>query len=391
MPSYLDHAATTPIRQSVASWYAQNIGLIGNPASVHSYGQQSRALLEEAREELARVLGCDRNEVVFTSGGTESINLAIKGSFWNQRAKNPNRTLIISTAAEHHAVLESLDWLVREAGAEVYYLKLDANGQIDLAELEQLLGSRGAEVALISLMWANNEIGNLNPVQEVAALARLHNIPVHSDAIAAFSHTPINFAQSGLSMLTITGHKIGAPVGIGALIIKRESEITPLQHGGSHERGLRSGTPDALAAKAFALAATEATFELEKKAALHKRFTDRLIEGVRNTVSEVVLSAEAADRLPNVVHLRFPGLLGETLMFLLDQQGVAVSTGAACSAGVAEPSHVVLALGGNEAEANSCLRVSLGHNSTEEDIEKFLDALPAAIQGAQRAGLVSKR
>ncbi|MFM7013658.1 MAG: cysteine desulfurase family protein [Actinomycetota bacterium] len=391
MPIYLDHAATTPIRPSVASWYAQNSALIGNPASVHSFGQQSRALLEEAREELAKVLGSDRNEVVFTSGGTESINLAIKGCFWNQRAKNPSRKLIISNSAEHHAVLESLEWLVREAGAEVYYLKLNPDGQISLLELEQLLNARGSEVALISLMWANNEIGNLNPIGEVVALAKAHSIPVHADAIAAFSHTPINFSQSGLSMLSITGHKVGAPVGIGALIISRDLEITPLQHGGSHERGLRSGTPDALAAKAFSLAATEAVAEIETKALEHLALTNRLIAGVRELFPEVSLSAEDSKRLPNLVHFRFSGLLGETLMFLLDQQGVAVSTGAACSAGVTEPSHVVLAIGGTEAEANSCIRISLGYGTTQNDIDVFLKALPAALEGARRAGLVGKR
>lgn len=390
MAHYLDHAATSPIRPSVLASYTRCLESLGNPASIHVFGQHSRAILEQAREDIAKAVDCDRNEVIFTSGGTESDNLAVKGLYWQARSENPSRSLIITSAAEHHAVLDAIDWLVQEQGAEGYYLKLDSNGQLDLSELTEILQQRAAEVALISLMWANNEIGVCYPIREITELARRYKIPVHSDAIAALGHVDVSFADSGLSAMSITGHKIGSPVGIGALILARSCKLTALQHGGGHERKLRSGTPDAAAAMAFAQTVTAAMAELREMELRHREFASRLIAGVRGIAPDVIVSGEQVNRLPNNVHFRFPGLLGDSLLFLLDQAGVAVSTGSACTAGVAGPSHVVLALGADNDQAMATLRLTFGHSTQLADIEAFLHAFPAAYQGALKAG-VSRR
>jgi cysteine desulfurase len=390
MPVYLDHAATSPIRPSVLARYTQALAQIGNPASVHTFGQSSRQLLEEAREQIAKGLDCDRNEVVFTSGGTESDNLAVKGLYWQRHAENRDRTLIISSSAEHAAVLDSVNWLVSEQGAEAYFVAMDQNGVLDLEDLERVLQDRADQVALVSLMWANNEIGVIHPMKKITELAAKHKVPVHSDAIAALGHIPVNFKSSGLSAMTITGHKLGSPVGIGALILSRNQKITPVMHGGGQERNLRSGTPDAAAAAAFALAITEAVEEQAALATLHARLSARLVAGVKRVAPDVKISSEHVERLSNNVHFRFPGCLGDSLLFLMDLNGVSISTGSACAAGVSSPSHVVLSLGADTDEAMGTMRITFGHNSTEADVDAFLEAFPKAYEGAKRAGLTRR-
>lgn len=390
MPVYLDHAATSPIRPSVLERYVDALKQVGNPASVHTFGQRSRQMLEEARELIASCLGCDRNEVVFTSGGTESDNLAIKGMYWHRHGQDRNRTLIITSRAEHAAVLDAVNWLVSEQGAEAYFVALDEDGVIDLTDLERVLSQRSAEIALISLMWANNEIGVVNPIKKITELANPYNIPVHSDAIAALGHLPVKFNDSGLSALTITGHKVGSPVGIGALILSRSQKLTPVVHGGGQERNLRSGTPDAASAIAFALAVKEAVNEQPEMDLLHAKLSKKLIEGVRKLAPEVKVSSEQAPRLSNNVHLRFPGCLGDSLLYLMDVNGVSISTGSACAAGVSGPSHVLLALGASSDEAMGTMRITFGHTTTEEDVDAFLAALPKAYEGARKAGLTRR-
>jgi len=390
VPIYLDHSATSPIRPAVLADYVSTLAEIGNPAAIHSYGQATRQILEQAREDIAALLECDRNEVIFTSGGTESDNLAIKGLYWSAHQKDPGRTLIITSAAEHHAVLDAIDWLVQEQGAEAYYLPHGPSGEIDPQDLAQLLTQRSNQVALISLMWANNEIGVINPIAEITSVAKQYSIPVHSDAIAALGHTPVSFAQSGLSAMTITGHKLGSPVGIGALVLSRSQSLTPVLHGGGQERKLRSGTPDAAAARALALTISEALAELPELSDHHARLSQKLILGVRDIAPNVVVSGEGANRLPNIVHLRFPGCLGDSLLFLLDLAEVSISTGSACTAGVAGPSHVILALGADQDEAMGTMRISFGYNTQESDVDAFLDALPGAFEGAKKAGLTRK-
>lgn len=390
MPVYLDHAATSPIRPSVLGRYTQALEQIGNPASVHSFGQSSRQLLEEAREQIALSIDCDRNEVVFTSGGTESDNFAVKGLYWQRHAEDRNRTLIISSSAEHAAVLDSVNWLVSEQGAEAYFVAMDQDGVLDLQDLESVLNERADQVALISLMWANNEIGVVHPIKKITELALQHKIPVHSDAIAALGHIPVDFKDSGLSAMTITAHKLGGPVGVGALILSRNQKITPVVHGGGQERNLRSGTPDAAAAAAFALTVEEAVIEQQALANFHFVLSEKLVAGVKQIAPDVKVSSENVERLSNNVHFRFPGCLGDSLLFLMDLNGVSISTGSACAAGVSSPSHVVLSLGADADEAMGTMRITFGYNSSDSDVDAFLKAFPKAYEGAKKAGLTRR-
>jgi cysteine desulfurase len=374
----------------VLELYVATLSEIGNPASVHSFGQRSRQILEQAREEIAQAVKADRNEVIFTSGGTESDNLAIKGLYWNVNSKNPEKNVIVSAAAEHHAVLDAINWLVDSQNAELYLIPSDNQGVLDLGALEDFLAKNASRVALISVMWANNEIGVIHPISKITEIANQYQIPVHSDAIAALGHTPVDFAASGLAAMTITGHKLGGPVGSGALILRRDQKLTPVNHGGGQERNLRSGTPDAASAAALALTVTEAVAEQGELAAKHKAMTDLLIAEVKKIATDVIVSAELAPRLPNNAHFRFPGCLGDSLLFLLDSQGVSISTGSACTAGVSGPSHVVLSLGASNDEAMGTLRITLGHSTKDKDIEAFLQAFPKAYEGAKKAGLTRR-
>ena len=390
MPVYLDHAATSPIRPSVLAHYSKALEQVGNPASVHSFGQSSRQMLEEAREIIAESIGCDRNEVIFTSGGTESDNLAVKGLYWQRNSKDPNRKLIVTSSAEHAAVLDAVNWLVSAQGAETHFVPMDQDGVLDLSDLSKVISERAHEIALVTLMWANNEIGVIHPIEQIAAVANTHSIPVHSDAIAALGHIPVSFKASGLQALTITGHKIGAPVGVGALILARSEKLTPVFHGGGQERNLRSGTPDAASASALAIAVREAVEEQPQKHELHAKLSKRLIGGVREIAPEVIVSSENAPRLVNNVHFRFPGCLGDSLLFLMDVNGVSISTGSACAAGVSSPSHVVLSLGADSDEAMGTMRITFGHSSTDADVDAFLEVFPKAYEGAKRAGLTRR-
>ena len=388
MAVYLDHAATSPIRPEVAAEFARHLGVVGNPSAIHSFGQAAGRLVEEAREELAAAVGCNRSEVVFTSGGTESDNLAVKGIFWQQLAASDGaRRVIVTAETEHHAVLDACLWLQRHDEAEVVFVPVDARGVLDLAWLAGFLGERAAEVALVTLMWANNETGVVTDIHEVCRIAGEHAVPVHSDAVAAFGHVPIDFAASGLAAMSITAHKVGGPVGVGALIVARSLKLTALQHGGGHERGMRSGTLNAPAAKAFALAATMAVAEVHARTAEFEGLRDRLIEGVLAIGADVVLTRGDAPALPNNAHFTFAGCTGDSLLFLLDMAGVSVSTGSACTAGVPRASHVVMAAGRAESEAIGSMRVTFGWNSTQADVDALLAALPAALEGALKAGL----
>lgn len=390
MPVYLDHAATSPIRQSVLDLYVATLSEVGNPASVHSFGQRSRQILEQAREDIAKAIECDRNEVIFTSGGTESDNLAIKGLFWRTNSLDTSRNVIVSAAAEHHAVVDAINWLVDSQNAELYLIPSDDQGALDLTALEKFLEHNFSRVAFVSVMWANNEIGVIHPIGKITDIASRYQIPVHSDAIAALGHIPISFKDSGLAAMTITGHKLGGPVGSGALILKRSQLLTPVNHGGGQERNLRSGTPDAASAAALALTVTEAVLEQEQLAITHRQMAIKLVAGVREVAMDVIVTAERSPRLPNNVHFRFPGCLGDSLLFLLDVEGVSISTGSACTAGVSGPSHVVLSLGADSDEAMGTLRITLGHTTTDEDVAAFLKAFPKAYGGAKKAGLTRR-
>lgn len=390
MRVYLDNAATTPIRPEVLECYIDTLKLIGNPSSVHSSGQQVRQVLEEARESLAKSLDCDRSEVLFTSGGTESDNLAIKGIYWQRRDEDPDRNIVISAGTEHHGVIDPIEWLEAHEGAEVQLVPVNFQGELDLAWLAKYLEENHSKVALISLMWANNETGVVTDVKAVTTLANAFGIPVHSDAVAAFGHLPTSFKDSGLAAMSISAHKLGGPVGIGALIVSRATKLVSIIHGGGQERGMRSGTMNAPAAKAFALAAEIAVTTLDEERARLAVIKKNLVEKAKTINVSLGHTAEQADTLPNIVHFTLAGGSGDSLLFLLDQEGISVSTGSACQAGVNRPSHVLIAMGRTEDEAKGCLRITLGHESTEADIEALLASLPKAIDATLRAGLSSQ-
>ena len=388
----MDHAATTPVRDSIISLYASHLSAIGNPSSVHGFGQKSRQIVEQAREDIARAINCDRNEVIFTSGGTESDNLAIKGIFASQNADSrlaPERPIIISSGAEHHAVIEPIEWLVAERSAEAHWVPLDANGQPDLQWLETFLSQQAERVALISLMWANNETGSVTNIPKVTELAAKFNVPVHSDAVATLGHLPVDFAASGLAAMSITGHKIGAPVGRGALIVGRKTKLQSLLQGGSHERGLRAGTMDAAGSTALAAAVGLAVDELAQNQVRWQVLQKRLVEGVLKVAPETIVVAQAGEHLFNITNFIFEGCSGDSMLFMLDSAGVAVSNGSACNAGVTSASHVLSSLGFSHREASSCVRVSFGHDTAESDIDALLEALPTAIERAKKAGFTS--
>ncbi|WP_281250047.1 cysteine desulfurase family protein [Nonomuraea jiangxiensis] len=381
--AYLDHAATTPMLPEAIEAMTEQLKRVGNASSLHAAGRQVRRVVEESRETIADALGARPSEVVFTSGGTEADNLAIKGLYW---ARRPRQRVLISSV-EHHAALDPAQWLADSQGAEVELLPVDADGRVHPDTLRAAIDRDPDGVAMISVMWANNEVGTIQPVPELAAVAHEHGIPFHTDAVQAVGQVPVSFAASGADALTLTGHKIGGPLGVGALLLVRGMTPVSVQHGGGQERDVRSGTLDAPAIAGFAAAVSTA---VKDQASLSARLTalrDELIQRVREAVPDVVLNGDPVDRLPGNAHFSFPGCEGDALLMLLDAKGVECSTGSACSAGVAQPSHVLLAMGAEPAAARGSLRFSLGHTSTRDDIDRLIEVLPAAVERARRAGL----
>jgi cysteine desulfurase len=384
--AYLDHAATTPMLAEALDAYVAAAREVGNPSSLHAAGRNARRLVEESRERIAAALGARPSEVVFTSGGTESDNLAVKGVFWARRSAEPRRNMVVASAVEHHAVLDPVDWLVDHEGAAVSWLPVDAAGRLDPARLADVLARHGDEIAAVTAMWANNEVGTVQPIAELAALAAQAGVPFHTDAVQAVGAVPVDFGASGAAALTVTGHKLGGPVGVGALLLGRDVACTPILHGGGQERDVRSGTVDTPGVVAFAVAVEAAVKSQQEYAARVGALRDDLVARVRQAVPDAVYNGSAVDRLPGNAHFSFPGCEGDALLLLLDAQGIACSTGSACSAGVAQPSHVLLALGADDGRARSSLRFTLGHTSTAADVDALLAALPAAVDRARRAG-----
>jgi cysteine desulfurase len=372
----------------------EELSRVGNASSLHTSGRRARRVVEEAREQLAAVFGAGPSEVVFTAGGTEADNAAVKGLYWARRAADPRRRRIIAGATEHHAVLDPVEWLVRRDGAEVVWLPVDAVGRIDLAVLERELDSDPDSIALVTVMWANNEVGTVQPVAEVVELAHARGIPVHTDAVQAGGQLAVDFTAVGVDALSLSGHKLGGPVGTGALLARRGLDLEPLIHGGGQERGIRSGTPDAAGIRAFAVAAEQAVHARPVEAVRLAGLRDQLVAAVLDEVPNAVLrgactgaDADRPDRLPGNAHFTFPGCEGDSLLYLLDAHGVECSTGSACQAGVPQPSHVLLAMGVPEPVARGALRFSLGHTSTEADVQALAQAIGPAVQRARGAGL----
>jgi len=395
--TYLDHAATTPVLPEVLAAMTEQLGRVGNASSLHASGRAARRAAEQARERLAEALGARPSEVLFTGGGTESDNLAIKGLFWARRQADSRRRRIVVSPAEHHAVLDSVEWLAKHDGAEITWLPVEPTGRVTPSALAEALGD-GGDVAVTSVMWANNEIGTVSDVAALAAVAHEVGVPLHTDAVQAVGQVPVDFAASGADALTMTGHKLGGPMGAGVLLLRRESDCTPLLHGGGQERDVRSGTLDVAAIVGLALATTLSVAAREERAPRLAALRDRLVAGVVTEVPDAQLNGPPLDdrvargpgRLPGNAHLSFPGAEGDALLMLLDARGIECSTGSACSAGVARPSHVLLAVGADADRARSSLRFSLGHTSTDDDVDAVLEVIAPVVERARRAGVSAR-
>lgn len=393
--SYLDHAATTPMHPRALEAMVAELGRTGNASSLHDAGRAARRVVEESRELLGARLGARPSEVILTSGGTEADNLAVKGLFWSRHAEDPRRRRVLVSAVEHHAVLDPAVWLA-EREAQLVLLPVDEVGLIDLTALRHELEEHGDEVALISVMWANNEIGTVQPVRAVVDAAAPYGIPVHSDAVQAVGQLEVDFGASGLDAMTVSAHKVGGPLGVGALVARRGLRLVPVLHGGGQERGVRSGTLDVPGARSFAVAVDAAVEARPVEAARLAGLRDRLVASVRESVPDAVLrgptpvgDAARSARLPGNAHFTFPGCEGDSLLYLLDSRGVQCSTGSACRAGVPQPSHVLLACGVPEDDARGALRFSLGRTTGEAEVTALLDALPDVVARARAAGLAS--
>jgi cysteine desulfurase len=384
---YLDHAATTPMLPAAIEAMTSHLGRTGNASSLHGSGRAARRTVEESRETIAAALNAQPSEIVFTSGGTEADNLALKGLWWARLKDNPGRRRILLSGVEHHAVLDSAVWLAQHEGAEIEWLPVDELGRVRPEEVRQAIEREPESVSFVTVMMANNEVGTLQPIREIAALGREHEIPVHSDAVQAVGQVPVDFAELGVDAMTVSAHKHGGPYGIGALVVRKETQLVPIVHGGGQERDVRSGTLDTPATAGFAVAIEHAIKHQAEEAQRLTKLRDELIDGVVGTVPGAKLSGDPVGRLPGNAHLSFSGCEGDSLLLLLDARGIEVSTGSACNAGVAEPSHVLLAMGYDDQRARGSLRFTLGHTSTQADVDAVLENIGPVVERAMSAGL----
>jgi cysteine desulfurase len=384
---YLDHAATTPMLPEAVDLMAELLGQVGNASSLHAAGRRARRIVEESRETVAAALGARPSEVLFTSGGTESDNLAVKGLFWARRDADAARRRVLVSAVEHHAVLDAAIWLAEHDGAQLDSVGVDSRGRV---EPERDPGG----AAMISVMWANNEVGTVAPIADLVAVATEYGVPLHTDSVQAVGQLPVDFAATGVAAMTVTGHKLGGPVGVGALLLGRDVGCTPILHGGGQERDVRSGTLDVPAVAAFALAVETAVKEQAERAERLGELRDDLVRRVLAEVPDAQLNGDESlahdRRLPGNAHFSFPGCEGDALLMLLDARGVECSTGSACSAGVARPSHVLLAMGHDEERARASLRFSLGHSTQPADVDVLVAAIGGVVERARMAGRATR-
>lgn len=385
---YLDHAATSPMPPAVLAAYTQALRELGNPASTHQHGQQASLRLESARQQIAEHLGTEAALVTLTGGGTESINLALKGLFWAA----PERKVLLLAEGEHHASIEAAEWLRDTQGAELHMLPIDSEARLQPEVLRDAIARHGADrIAWCSFLLANNEVGTVQPAAELVAIARSAGVRVHIDAVAALGQVPIDFSALGAHALSVSAHKIGGPVGVGALLLSRDANITPLFHGGSQQRG-RSGTQHVAGAIAFAAALAESyggdfSARIARLGELRERFVAELRAQYPAAVLRGAESFDPAHRLPGNAHFTFPGCQGDSLVYLLDAEGVSVSMGSACQAGVAEVSHVLIAMGVPYEEAIGSLRFSFSPHTSEAEVQTAVNALLRVLDRAQAAGL----
>ncbi len=397
--TYLDHAATTPMLPEAVAAMSEALSRVGNASSLHTSGRRARRAVEESREAIAEAVGARPSEVVLTTGGTESDNLAVKGVFWSRRQGDPRRTRVLASAVEHHAVLDATHWLAEHEGADVTWLAVDEQGRVRPEELRAALAAHPDDVALVTVMWANNEVGVVNPIRELAMIAHEFDVPLHTDAVQAVGQIPVDFAACGADALTLTGHKLGGPYGVGALLLGRDVACTPLLHGGGQERDVRSGTLDVPGVLALATAVRSAVVEQPARARHLGALRDELVQRVQAQVPDAMLNGDPGagvvdggpSRLPGNAHLSFPGCEGDSLLMLLDARGIECSTGSACTAGVSRPSHVLLAMGADAATARGSLRFSLGHTSTTADVDAVAAVIAPVVERARSAGTAGSR
>jgi cysteine desulfurase len=384
---YLDHAATTPMVAEAISALVEQSTKLGNPSSLHTSGREVRKDVEEAREAIAKFAECAPSEIIFTGSGTEANNAAIKGLFWSAQESNPKRKVIVTSPFEHHAVMDPIDWLSIHEGAEVVHVGVSSDGVVILDDLKSIIDARADEIALISIMHSNNEIGTVQPISEIVRIASEKQIPVHSDAVQSFGKVEFSFKDLGLTAATLSAHKIGGPLGIGILILKRGLEITPVLHGGGQERDIRSGTLNAPAIVSFAAAVKKVNSEFLERNNRIRKLKDTLKATLNEKVSDIRFNGRSENSLPGILNVTFPGAPGDALLLLLDAENISTSTGSACSAGVAQPSHVLLSLGLSERDAKSSLRFSLGHTSTDSDVAYLGSVIGKVVERARAAGL----
>lgn len=387
---YLDHAATAPMLPAAREAWLTQSERVGNASSLHTSGRAARRVVEESRERIAGLLGVRPSAVVFTAGGTEADNLAVKGLYWARNDGTTSRPLVVASAIEHHAVLDPIEWLVSTEGAEARWLGVDAVGRVALDAVDEALADPSS-VALVTVMWANNEVGTIQPVAAIAQACEAAGVSFHTDAVQAIGQLPVDLGELGPAAVTISSHKIGGPFGVGALVVDPRLALTPVLHGGGQEREVRSGTLDVPGIAAFAVAVEHAVVGQAERAAHLVALRERLVAGLTTVVPDAVINGDRNDRLPGNVHVSFPECEGDLLLMLLDAAGIDCSTGSACTAGIPEPSHVLLAMGVDDAIARGSLRLSLGEESSVADIDSLLAALPAAVDRARRAGVLESR
>ena len=364
---------------------SEQISQYGNASSLHATGRAVRKKVEEARESIATCIGSDASEVIFTGSGTEANNLAIKGFYWKAVEEDLQRNVIVVAAFEHHAILEPIEWLEEHEGATVIYIPVAAHGIIELDALAEIIKTERDYIALICVMHSNNEIGTVQPVAEVVKLAG--DIPVHTDAVQSFGKVPINFAALGVTSATISAHKIGGPLGVAALVLKRGVDITPVLHGGGQERDVRSGTINAPSIVAFAVAAQRAVANRELNYSRISGMRSLLAKKIIDAVPDARINGSNLEMLPGILNMTFPGTESDSLLLMLDNAGISTSTGSACSAGVQRPSHVLLALGMSEKDVRGSLRFSLGITTSEEEINSVGEVIADVVAKVRSAYL----
>jgi cysteine desulfurase len=383
---YLDNAATTPISEVALQAFIEQSRQLGNPSSLHTYGRKVRKDVEEAREKLAGLIGCHSSEIIFTGSGTEANNLAIKGAYWHRNQGGKQRNVIVISAFEHHAVLDPARWLEDFEGAELVEIPVTREGFVNLSELRNVILERHDEIALISIMHSNNEVGTVQPMDDISKIAQEFKIPLHTDAVQSLGKVPLSFKELGLFAMTISAHKVGGPIGVGALILQKGIDITPILHGGGQERDIRSGTLNAAGIIAFVAATQSAMRDLESNAVKISALRKKLVAAIQAEISDATLNGvlEGAT-LPGIANISFPNTESDALLLLFDAEGIACSTGSACSAGVQEASHVLMAMGLSEKEARSSLRFSLGTGNSDSDIEYLQTCIKRVIDRARAA------